>query len=520
LSLKAKIISGCVLITFIFAVAAGIIYSHATSARRQVMDIPHQFNRNNQYSRIAYNMAMQTASIRGFLYYREDAYVQAFEKYAAENKDIIQNLIDTAKVASNRDKAVKLKELQDRFVDVCSNKLIPLVKDGRNEEAIKVARTEGVPLTSELNSMADEMRKARENILGKEINDTAASVGNIRYWALAAAGLSLIFAFAVALLLIRLIAGPVQLVSAKASLIAGGDLTGSEISVRSRDEIMRMAGAFNQMQTNLRKIVRQLVEKSQTLAASSAQLSASAENVAEGATDTAANINNVAAKVEQVTSNARHMAESSRAASGYAKEGSEGISKVTVQMEEIQDATDYSREVINGLNQSAEKISQIVELITQIADQTNLLALNAAIEAARAGEQGRGFAVVAEEVRKLAEESSSAAKEIYNLIANIQKESGKGVQSMAEAASKVEEGAVTVKKMGETFESIIIAVHSLAEEIQMAVTAMEDMSSSVQNVAAASQEQTATMEEVSSTSSDLAQLATELESIAGKFKLP
>lgn len=519
MSLKVKILSGFVLITLIFAAAAGIIYSYATSARVKVTDIPHQFNRNNQYSRIAYNVAMQTASIRGFLYYREDSYVKAFEKYANESKAIIQNLVSTAKVSSNKDKAVKLLELQTAYTEICSDKLIPLVKAGRDDEAIELARIEGVPLTTELNSMADEMRKDREDILGKEINDTAVSVGNIRYWALAAATLALIFAFVIAFLLVRSIAGPIQLVSARAALIAEGDLTGNEITVSSKDEIMRMAGAFNQMQANLKEIVRQLVDKSQMLASSSAQLSASAESVAAGASDTAANINNVAVKVEQVTSNARHMAETSKSASDYAKEGREGIGMVAEQMEEIQNATDYSSEVINGLNQSSAKISQIVGLITQIADQTNLLALNAAIEAARAGEQGRGFAVVAEEVRKLAEESSGAAKEIYKLIEDIQKESDKGVHSMADAASKVEQGAVTVKRMGETFESIIVTVQSLAEEIQMAFMAVEDMSFSVQNVAASSQEQTATMEEVSSTSNNLALLATELESIAGKFKL-
>jgi methyl-accepting chemotaxis protein len=519
MSLKVKIIGGFALTIFIFFISAGIIYSHAINARGQVMDIPHQFTRNNQYNQIAINMGLQAASIRGFLYYRQDSYISDVEKYSNENKAIIQNLVDTAKLASNRDKAVQLQELMAKNNDLTLNKVIPMVKAGKEEEAMNLARTEGAPTTGKINTMIAEMRKSREDVLSKEIEETGVSVGNIRYWALASAILALIFASVIAFLLSRSIAGPIQMVSAGASRIAGGDLSGSEIKVNTRDEIMAMAGAFNQMQTNLREIVRQLAEKSQTVAASSAQLSASAENVSAGAMDTAANINNVAVKVEQITANTRQMAESFRIASDYAKEGKEGISKVTVQMEEIQGATGYSREVINGLNQSAEKISQIVELITQIADQTNLLALNAAIEAARAGEQGRGFAVVAEEVRKLAEESSGAAKEIYNIISNIQRESGKGVQSMAEAASKVDEGADTVKKMGETFESIIAAVQDLAKEVQMAVSAVEDMSSSVQNVAAASQEQTATMEEVSSTSNNLASLATDLESIAGKFKL-
>ncbi|GAB6179045.1 hypothetical protein JCM14036_03640 [Desulfotomaculum defluvii] len=260
-------------------------------------------------------------------------------------------------------------------------------------------------------------------------------------------------------------------------------------------------------------------EKSQLVASSSMQLSASSQNVAASAQETSSTITQVASTVEQVTINTQNIAENSDHATNYAQAGTEGLRRISRQMELIERATISSGEDINMLNKSAAKISQIVELITQIADQTNLLALNAAIEAARAGEQGRGFAVVAEEVRKLAEQSANAAKDIYQLIKSIQQETDKAVQSMTDSVAQVKEGSTVVLDVGVTFEKIIAAVHNLSEEIQSVASAAEQMSASVQSVASNTEEQAATIEEVSSTSQDLNRMAEELESLSKHFKV-
>lgn len=223
------------------------------------------------------------------------------------------------------------------------------------------------------------------------------------------------------ILLSRMVGGLRQ-VSVKAARIAEGDLTGREITIKSKDELGQLAGAFNTMLAKLKEIAGQLQEKSRSLASSSGELSAIAENVTAGAGETASTAGEVSSTVEQVSVNVQQVADASARASGYAEEGSRGIQRITDQMEAIQRATAASGEIINGLNDSAVKISQIVELITQIAEQTNLLALNAAIEAARAGDAGRGFAVVADEVRSLAEQSSRAAKEIMALTGDINRE--------------------------------------------------------------------------------------------------
>ncbi|MHB8917408.1 MAG: methyl-accepting chemotaxis protein, partial [Desulfocucumaceae bacterium] len=320
-------------------------------------------------------------------------------------------------------------------------------------------------------------------------------------------------------LLISGFTGQLRRVAAGATGIASGDLTVDEIPVKSKDELGQLAGAFNTMLANLKEIAGMLQEKSRTLASSSGELSANAENVTAGASETAATISQVASTAEQVTDSVRHIAGASAESAGYAEEGSRGIQRINDQMEAIKKAAETSGEVIFGLNESAAKISQIVELITQIAEQTNLLALNAAIEAARAGEQGRGFAVVAEEVRKLAEQSAGAAKEIYVLIAAIQQESGKAVQSMKDGSDQVQGGTAVVMEVGGTLEKIITSVRGLAGDIQSVSAAAEQISMAVQNVAASTQQQTATMEEVASTTQSLAGLASEMQELAGRFKL-
>lgn len=331
--------------------------------------------------------------------------------------------------------------------------------------------------------------------------------------------ITILLGIIIAYVVSQMIVNPVRKINDEAAKIASGDLSGDEIKVKSQDEIGQLAQSFNAMLINLKNMVRQMQEKSNSVASSAEELTAGAENVSAGANETASTITQVAATVEQVATNTQNVATASVQATKYAKDGEMGLHNVREKMDSIQRATEANGKIIQGLNQSTAQITKIVDLITQIADQTNLLALNAAIEAARAGEQGRGFAVVAEEVRKLAEQSTNATKEIYTLIATIQQESQQAVDSMLQAQNQVGEGAEVVHNVGETIDQIILAVQNIDGDIQSLAAAAEETTASMQNVAAATEEQTATMEEVSATSQDLAKVAEELDSIARQFKL-
>ncbi len=321
-----------------------------------------------------------------------------------------------------------------------------------------------------------------------------------------------------ALLLARSISRPISRLASAAVKVAEGDLT-TNISIHSNDEIGKLAGAFSQMVSQMRQIVVEIMNKANTVTSSSQVLNSSATETSASATETSATMTEISSVVDHVNANIQEVSTLTQTATEQASEGSKGISRIIEQMQAITSKAVVVSDSIDGLNKKSHEINKIVELITSIADQTNLLALNAAIEAARAGEQGRGFAVVAEEVRKLAEQSASAAKEIYTLIHAIQHESQKAVVNMEESGKEVAAGTRVVGEVGENFKEIIGSVQELSLEVKEVASAVEQMSGGVQNVAAATEEQTAIMEEVSASAESLSHLSEELNALIGRFKV-
>ncbi len=333
-------------------------------------------------------------------------------------------------------------------------------------------------------------------------------------------GLAVILAVILGFSITRSITRPIGILQKELDELAtrGGDLT-HKIEVDSKDEVGDLAKAVNMFINNIWTIMKEVNKSVVSVAETAEQLSATSQQTAASATENAASVTEIASTVDQVTSNAQEIAAVSQAATASATEGSRGLDKINEQMGRIVNVSRETTDVIDGLNKKTQEINQIMDLITSIADQTNLLALNAAIEAARAGEQGRGFAVVAEEVRKLAEQSANAAKEIYSLINTIQVESQKAVQSMAESDREVESGTKVLEEVGFSFKEIISSVQGLTSQVQDLASAAEQMSAGVQNVAASTEEQTAAMEEVSASAVSLSKLSDTLNAEINKFEI-
>lgn len=354
---------------------------------------------------------------------------------------------------------------------------------------------------------------------------------------------------------------PISLLSRCVGEVANGNLSVQKLHFTSKDEIGNLGNSFDAMTTNLRTLVQQVASSGEQIAASSEELTANSEQSAQAANQVAISITGTAEGAEQqvlfvekalvlvenIEAGAREEAVKTQNAVDIANraveavtEGNKAIDTAINQMNNIRQTVDNSAQVVVELGEYSKEIGQIVETISGIAGQTNLLALNAAIEAARAGEQGRGFAVVAEEVRKLAEQSETSAKQIAVLISDIRKKTDNAVTTMANGTQEVRRGSEVVDLAGRAFRAIdgqVKEVASIAKGSangmnQLALNSHEilgairetklisrEISSQAQTISAATQEQSASMEEIASSSQYLAQLAEQLQNAVTRFKV-
>jgi len=270
--------------------------------------------------------------------------------------------------------------------------------------------------------------------------------------------------------------------------VSRGDLT-KRVEIDSTDEMGTLYTHLNTFVEKLHDAVTRVDESSVSVLYAANILDTTAEQMSTGIQQVVGQVTSVATASEEMSTTSSEIAQncvmaakSSEKADGLAKRG-KSITDGTVDvMSNINERVKNTAGIISSLGIRSDQIGKVVELINDIADQTNLLALNAAIEAARAGEHGRGFAVVADEVRKLAERTTQATKEIGETIVAMQKETKSAVSSMEEGVREVELGAEEAAKSGQALNEILKQIGIVTSEINQ--------------IAVASEEQTATTNEI------------------------
>jgi len=311
-----------------------------------------------------------------------------------------------------------------------------------------------------------------------------------------------------------------------------GDLT-KRVPVAGNDEIGRLGIYFNLFIEKIQRAMSQVAHVTDRLASSSAELSSTSKELSRGANEQTSRMVQSASAVEEMTMTAGEVARNSTEAASLAQEtsatarsGYEIMGQTVTGMQHVSEAVGQSARIITELGKSSDQIGEIVRVIEDIADQTNLLALNAAIEAARAGEQGRGFAVVADEVRKLAERTTKATKEISDMIRQIQQDTKNAVTSMEEGTNQVTGGVNLANQTGEALEKIQEMVNQTASMIQQIAGAAEEQSTAtgqiagdLEAVAQAGREASNGVNESAKASRDLSVLASELHALVGTFKV-
>jgi methyl-accepting chemotaxis protein len=278
--------------------------------------------------------------------------------------------------------------------------------------------------------------------------------------------------------------------------------------------------ATAQIATTVQQVAQGITQETESIsrtAQSVEQMSRAIDGVARGAQDQTASVtkaaeitSGISRTIEQVAGNALSVTKDSAEAAEAARLGARTVSETVKGMERIKTKVSISAQAVTEMGTRSDQIGTIVETIEDIASQTNLLALNAAIEAARAGEHGKGFAVVADEVRKLAERSSLATKEIGGLIKGIQKTVSEAVKAMDEGGKEVENGVRLANESGEALGAILKAaeaVYRQAEEAGKGAALMSAASNqlvtAVDGVSAVVEENTAATEEMAAGTSEV-----------------
>ena len=314
--------------------------------------------------------------------------------------------------------------------------------------------------------------------------------------------------------------------------ISEGDLT-ARMEGEYRGNYKNLQDHTRLLGESLEKVISEVRESVEVTASSSTEISASIEQMAAGAQEQSAQAIEVAGAVEEMaktimetTKNTGALADAAKESRRIAGEGGDVIGQTIEGMDRIAQVVKMSSEKIQRLGKSSSEIGEIIQVIDDIADQTNLLALNAAIEAARAGEQGRGFAVVADEVRRLAERTTKATKEIAEMIQRIQAETGEAVGAIDAGNAEVERGKKLADKAGEALREIVQGSDKVADLVSQVAaaseqqsTAAEQISRNIEGISSVSSESASGTQQIANAANDLNRLTENLRILISRFKV-
>ncbi|MBR0564927.1 methyl-accepting chemotaxis protein [Azoarcus sp. L1K30] len=411
--------------------------------------------------------------------------------------------------------------------------VIDLVNAGQIDTAMQRQRTEWVTNANSLRDAVDALVAFNADATEVTAQDQEALSDRATLLSGIALVAGIILAIVMSTIISRLIARRLDTLVTAANQIAAGNLADKALPPPAGDEIGHLTTAMAQMQTALHETVSETRNHAEQLNGAARHLGDSVKQMEQSSSVQSSASAAIAANVEELTVSINHVSDTTGDASklardsdAQAREGRATVDQLIEEINRVSNVVASASERIGGLAIESQQISNIVQVIKDIAEQTNLLALNAAIEAARAGEHGRGFAVVADEVRKLSERTAQSTREITTMVSSIQDSTREVVNGIDEGVGAVKNSVEHAQKAGQTIANLQSMARRVAELVGEVDVALREQSSAsaevakrVEEIATYAEETSATTTQTSSSAESLANLATRMQESANRFRI-
>lgn len=434
----------------------------------------------------------------------------------------------------------RLKNHDTELLKAISEEISPqweIVREGvssflKDNPYISVDDDQAMLQYGKLTTETKALHKAVETLAEKTKDIAETEAQKTKFVANAVAAIVTIIITVILFNLYRAILLPIKDISDTAEGFSRGNLSVRMNDTR-KDEFGNVASHFNTATEKLNVMISNVKSVTDAILLDSNKLSSSSLKISQNSTEQSTQTSQAATAMEElntsfveVAKNTAQAAESSKEATKLATQGGQVVSETINGMNKISLAVNESAQTIEELGIRSEQIGEIIKVINDIAGQTNLLALNAAIEAARAGEQGRGFAVVADEVRKLAERTTTATNEIGEMIKGFQEGTQRAVESMHAGTKEVESGVELSNHAGDSLKKIMASAESVTSMVHHIATAAEEQSatgdviaSNVEAVAELTQQTAKSTKESSEATHEMNRLIHQLKNLVSEFKL-